>query len=42
MTRERIRQIEMKALKKLKHTSRKKQFMGLIEFCDAYSNRNQQ
>jgi RNA polymerase primary sigma factor len=39
VTRERIRQIEMKALKKLKHSSRKKQFMGLIEFCDAYSSR---
>ena len=37
VTRERIRQIEMKALKKLKHSSRKKQFMGLIEFCDLYS-----
>lgn len=40
VTRERIRQIEMKALKKLKHTSRKKQFTGLIEFCDAYSTHN--
>ncbi|MCB1185673.1 sigma-70 family RNA polymerase sigma factor [bacterium] len=38
VTRERIRQIEMKALKKLKHNTRKKQFVGLIEFCDMYSN----
>jgi RNA polymerase primary sigma factor len=37
VTRERIRQIEMKALKKLKHSSRKKQFVGLIEFCDMYT-----
>jgi RNA polymerase primary sigma factor len=37
VTRERIRQIEMKALKKLKHSSRRKQFVGLIEFCDLYS-----
>jgi RNA polymerase primary sigma factor len=37
VTRERIRQIEMKALKKLKHSSRKKQFIGLIEFCDMYT-----
>lgn len=42
VTRERIRQIEMKALKKLKHSSRRKQFVGLIEFCDAYSNRGYQ
>jgi len=34
VTRERIRQIEVKALKKLKHPSRKKQFVGLLEFCD--------
>ncbi len=34
VTRERIRQIEVKALKKLKHPSRKKQFLGLLEFCD--------
>jgi hypothetical protein len=32
----------MKALKKLKHSSRRKQFVGLIEFCDAYSNRGYQ
>lgn len=38
VTRERIRQIEMKALKKLKHNTRKRQFVGLIEFCDMYSN----
>jgi RNA polymerase primary sigma factor len=37
VTRERIRQIEMKALKKLKHSSRRRQFVGLIEFCDMYS-----
>ncbi len=42
VTRERIRQIEMKALKKLKHSSRRKQFVGLIEFCDAYSSRGYQ
>jgi RNA polymerase primary sigma factor len=40
VTRERIRQIEMKALKKLKHRSKKSQFMGLIEFCDMYSNQS--
>ena len=34
VTRERIRQIEVKALKKLKHPSRRKQFVGLLEFCD--------
>ncbi len=34
VTRERIRQIEVKALKKLKHPSRKRQFVGLLEFCD--------
>jgi RNA polymerase primary sigma factor len=34
VTRERIRQIEVKALKKLKHPSRRKQFLGLLEFCD--------
>jgi RNA polymerase primary sigma factor len=39
VTRERIRQIEMKALKKLKHSSRRKQFVGLIEFCDQYGTR---
>ena len=38
VTRERIRQIEMKALKKLKHRSKKSQFFGLIEFCDLYSS----
>ena len=38
VTRERIRQIEMKALKKLKHSTRRRQFVGLIEFCDMYSN----
>jgi RNA polymerase primary sigma factor len=42
VTRERIRQIEMKALKKLKHSSRRKQFTGLIEFCDMYSSRGYQ
>ncbi len=34
VTRERIRQIEMKAIKKLKHPSRRKQFQGLLEFCE--------
>jgi len=34
VTRERIRQIEVKALKKLKHPTRKRQFIGLLEFCD--------
>jgi len=34
VTRERIRQIEMKALKKLKHPSRRKQFIGLLELCE--------
>ena len=34
VTRERIRQIEMKALKKLKHPSRRKQFLGLLELCE--------
>lgn len=34
VTRERIRQIEMKALKKLKHHSRRKQFEGLLELCE--------
>jgi RNA polymerase primary sigma factor len=39
VTRERIRQIEMKALKKLKHPSRRKQFLGLIEFCEQFATR---
>ena len=34
VTRERIRQIEMKAIKKLKHPSRRKQFTGLLELCE--------
>mgnify|MGYP001144630653 CR=1 FL=1 len=34
VTRERIRQIEMKAIKKLKHPSRRKQFQGLLDFCE--------
>jgi RNA polymerase primary sigma factor len=34
VTRERIRQIEMKAIKKLKHPSRRKQFNGLLELCE--------
>ncbi len=34
VTRERIRQIEMKALKKLKHHSRRKQFEGLLDLCE--------
>jgi len=34
VTRERIRQIEMKAIKKLKHPSRRKQFKGLLDFCE--------
>jgi len=34
VTRERIRQIEMKAIKKLKHPSRRKQFHGLLELCE--------
>ena len=34
LTRERIRQIEMKAIKKLKHPSRRKQFQGLLELCE--------
>lgn len=34
VTRERIRQIEMKALKKLKHRSRKSQFVGLVDMFD--------
>jgi RNA polymerase primary sigma factor len=34
VTRERIRQIEMKAIKKLKHPSRRKQFQGLLELCE--------
>jgi RNA polymerase primary sigma factor len=41
VTRERIRQIEMKAIKKLKHPSRRKQFSGLIEFCEQYAARGQ-
>jgi RNA polymerase primary sigma factor len=39
VTRERIRQIEMKAIKKLKHPTRRKQFAGLIEFCEQYASR---
>ncbi|MDQ3024556.1 MAG: sigma-70 family RNA polymerase sigma factor [bacterium] len=39
VTRERIRQIEMKAIKKLKHPTRRKQFAGLIEFCEMYASR---
>jgi RNA polymerase primary sigma factor len=39
VTRERIRQIEMKAIKKLKHPTRRKQFAGLIEFCEQYATR---
>lgn len=34
VTRERIRQIEMKAIKKLKHPSRRRQFQGLLELCE--------
>lgn len=34
VTRERIRQIEMKAIKKLKHPSRRKQFLGLLDLCE--------
>ncbi|MCH7473007.1 sigma-70 family RNA polymerase sigma factor [bacterium] len=41
VTRERIRQIEMKAIKKLKHSSRRKQFTGLIEFCEQFASRGQ-
>ena len=39
VTRERIRQIEMKAIKKLKHPTRRKQFAGLSEFCEMYASR---
>ncbi len=34
VTRERIRQIEMKAIKKLKHPSRRKRLFGLLELCE--------
>jgi RNA polymerase primary sigma factor len=41
VTRERIRQIEQKALKKLKHPSRRKLLVGLMKFCEDYSDRGQ-